>query len=1019
MCDSMVSQEVPQIIIDLVENFKENEHIYKSANYDEENTKVEFINPFFEALGWDVNNKNRASPRFKEVVFEDTIKIGGKAKAPDYSFRLGGQRIFFVEAKKPSVNIDTDKNPAYQIRRYGWSAKLPLCILTDFEELAVYETTTRPDKNQNASIGRIKYYKYTEYIEKWDEIYNIFSKDAVLSGKFDNYANNTKGLKKGTSEVDKEFLKEIDRWRELLARNIALRNPDITKDELNHAVQLTIDRIIFLRMAEDRGIEKYQQLKNLINLSSKNKDEYAVYEGFLEICRKADAKYNSGLFHFTEEKEISLDADNLTPTLKIDDKVFKDILAPMYYPDCPYEFSVISPEILGNVYERFLGKEIRLTKSHQAKIDYKPEVQQAGGIYYTPQYIVKFIVENTVGELIKDKTPNQVSKLRFLDPACGSGSFLLEIYQYLLDWHLDYYSNLERPPKDVIFTGKDGITRLTINEKKRIVLNNIFGVDIDSQAVEVTKLSLLLKVLEDQNKDVVEQQQKLFQERALPYLGDNIRCGNSLVNNQMLLDEDLDIDKIIELNPFDWEKEFPHVFEEGGFDAILGNPPYVKEGTNKNAFDGLRKSPYYQGKMDLWYLFGCKAIDLVKDNGLVSFIATNNWVTSFGASKFRNKVSKETKFDLFFDFGNYKVFDTAGIQTMIYIMRKNSADNNYHFNYAKILDDKLSVEDVNKLLRSKVSNDRLVKFKAAFNRKENENSYFNFIDEDISKVLDKISNANVTYLDKKEISTGIDVHQDFLNKKGAEKLNLPKGSGIFVISEEEKNNLNLDDNELSLIKPYYTTFELSRYFTNPENQFWVIYTKSDINKKIRKYPNIKQHFDKFKPIITSDNKPYGLHRARKEEIFTSEKIVATRKCLIPTFSYADFDVYVSQTFMVINSERFNLKYLTGILNSTTVQFWLKYKGKMQGNNYQLDKEPLLKIPILVDQENEIELTNLVDSMLNLNKELVNNHNNPHKKRIIENQIEITNDKINQFVYGLYNLSDEEIEIIKNDLINDD
>ena len=1012
----MVSQEVPQIIIDLVENFKENEHIYKSANYDEENTKVEFINPFFEALGWDVNNKNRASPRFKEVVFEDTIKIGGKAKAPDYSFRLGGQRIFFVEAKKPSVNIDTDKNPAYQIRRYGWSAKLPLCILTDFEELAVYETTTRPDKNQNASIGRIKYYKYTEYIEKWDEIYNIFSKEAVLSGKFDNYANNTKGLKKGTSEVDKEFLKEIDRWRELLARNIALRNPDITKDELNHAVQLTIDRIIFLRMAEDRGIEKYQQLKNLINLSSKNKDEYAVYEGFLEICRKADAKYNSGLFHFTEEKEISLDADNLTPTLKIDDKVFKDILAPMYYPDCPYEFSVISPEILGNVYERFLGKEIRLTKSHQAKIDYKPEVQQAGGIYYTPQYIVKFIVENTVGELIKDKTPNQVSKLRFLDPACGSGSFLLEIYQYLLDWHLDYYSNLERPPKDVIFTGKDGITRLTINEKKRIVLNNIFGVDIDSQAVEVTKLSLLLKVLEDQNKDVVEQQQKLFQERALPYLGDNIRCGNSLVNNQMLLDEDLDIDKIIELNPFDWEKEFPHVFEEGGFDAILGNPPYVKEGTNKNAFDGLRKSPYYQGKMDLWYLFGCKAIDLVKDNGLVSFIATNNWVTSFGASKFRNKVSKETKFDLFFDFGNYKVFDTAGIQTMIYIMRKTSADNNYHFNYARILDDKLSIEDVNKLLRSKVSNDKLVKFKASFNRKENENNYFNFIAEDISNVLNKISNLNVSYLDKNEISTGIDVHQDFLNKRGAEKLNLPKGSGIFVVSEEEKNSLNLYDNELSLLKPYYTTIELNRYYTNPNNKFWVIYTKSDINKKIRVFPNIKQHFDKFKSVITSDNKPYGLHRARKEEIFTSEKIIATRKCLIPTFSYADFDAYVSQTFMVINSKRFNLKYLTGILNSSTVQFWLKYKGKMQGNHYQLDKEPLLKIPIiLADNEKETNLINLVDSILSLNKELIINQNNYNKKRILEDQIELTNDKINQFVYELYNLSDDEIDIIKNNL----
>lgn len=1011
----MADIKVPPIIIDLVENFKENEHIYKSASYDEENTKVEFINPFFEALGWDVNNNQRSSPRFKEVVFEDTIKIGGKAKAPDYSFRLGGQRIFFVEAKKPSVNIDTDKNPAYQIRRYGWSAKLPLCILTDFEELAVYETTTRPDKNQSASIGRIKYYKYTEYIEKWDEIYNIFSKEAVLSGKFDNYANNTKGLKKGTSEVDKEFLKEIDRWRELLARNIALRNPNITKDELNNAVQLIIDRIIFLRMAEDRGIEKYQQLKNLISLSSKNKEEYAVYEGFLEICRKADAKYNSGLFHFTEEKEISLDADNLTPTLKIDDKVFKDILAPMYYPDCPYEFSVISPEILGNVYERFLGKEIRLTKSHQAKIDYKPEVQQAGGIYYTPQYIVKFIVENTVGELIKDKTPNQVSNLRFLDPACGSGSFLLEIYQYLLDWHLDYYSNLERPPKDVIFTGKDGITRLTINEKKRIVLNNIYGVDIDSQAVEVTKLSLLLKVLEDQNKDVVEQQQKLFQERALPYLGDNIRCGNSLVNNQMLLDEDLNIDQILELNPFDWEKEFSHIFEQGGFDAILGNPPYVKEGTNKNAFDGLRNSPYYQGKMDLWYLFGCKAIDLVKENGIVSFIATNNWITSFGASKFRNKVNNEAKFDLFFDFGNYKVFDTAGIQTMIYIMRKNSSDNNYHFNYAKILDEKLSIDDVNKLLRSKVSNDKLVKFRAAFNRKENENSYFNFIDEDISKVLDKISNANVTYLENNELSQGIVSPQEDLNKKNAEKLNdvYEVGTGIFVLNDEELKVMNLNEPEYAQIKPFYTTKQILRYFVNKKNQKWIIYNKSDINKNISKFPNIKKHLDKFKKINTSSNKPYGLHRARKEEIFTKEKIIATRKCLIPTFSYADFDVYVSQTFMIINSERINLKYLTGILNSTTVQFWLKYKGKMQGNNYQLDKEPLMKIPIiLTNEEQEIELVDLVNSMLCLNLELINNQNNPNKKRIIEDQIYLTNKKINQLVYELYNLTEAEINIVE-------
>ena len=222
----------PQKIIELVEDFKENKHEYTNADiFDEENTKVKFLNPFFEELGWNVRNEG-LSARFREVVFEDSIKVGKKTKAPDYSFRLGGERIFFVEAKKPSRDIANDKEHAFQVRRYGWSAGLPLCILTDFEELAIYDTTLKPEKNQSASIGRIKYYKYTEYVEKWDEIYDIFSKDAVLSGKFDNYANNVKHDKKGTSKIDDEFLKEIEQWRLLLARNIALRNEELSIEDL-------------------------------------------------------------------------------------------------------------------------------------------------------------------------------------------------------------------------------------------------------------------------------------------------------------------------------------------------------------------------------------------------------------------------------------------------------------------------------------------------------------------------------------------------------------------------------------------------------------------------------------------------------------------------------------------------------------------------------------------------------------------------------------------------------------------
>lgn len=1012
----MVSQEVPQIIIDLVENFKENEHLYKSASYDEENTKVEFINPFFEALGWDVNNKSRASPRFKEVVFEDTIKIGGKAKAPDYSFRIGGQRIFFVEAKKPSVNIDTDKNPAYQIRRYGWSAKLPLCILTDFEELAVYETTTRPDKNQTASIGRIKYYKYTEYIDKWEEIYNIFSKEAVLSGKFDNYANNTKGIKKGTSEVDKEFLKEIDRWRELLARNIALRNPEVTIGELNHAVQLTIDRIIFLRMAEDRGIEKYQQLKNLLELSSKNKDEYAVYEGFLEICKKADAKYNSGLFHFTEEKEISLDADNLTPNLKIDDKVFKDILAPMYYPDCPYEFSVISPEILGNVYERFLGKEIRLTKSHQAKIEYKPEVQKAGGVFYTPEYIVKYIVEKTVGDLIKDKTPKQVSKLRFLDPACGSGSFLLEIYQYLLDWHLDYYSNLERIPKDVIFTGKDGITRLTINEKKRIVLNNIYGVDIDTQAVEVTKLSLLLKVLEDQNKDVVEQQQKLFQERALPYLGDNIKCGNSLIGTDILEQEDLTMQEISKLNPFDWEDEFKEVFDDGGFDVVVGNPPYIKIQVMKE--NSPMSLEYYnknyvsakKGNYDSYIIFVEKAVSLMNQKGKFGFIIPHKFFNAQYGKPLRLYLKDNKLLDKIVHFGDIQVFENATTYSCLLFLNYSNSNS---FDFYKVND--------LKLLNSN-------KYWQTYSYDDLNDDSWTFLEKDVINILKKLKKNNhdklgsvakifvgtQTSADNIFILNCIDQNEDystFLNQNNEEII---LESAIFKpflknIKDKSFEPYMFVNSNYKLLFPYkiennkaipFTLKEIKRF---PKAYEYLLSNKKDLLKR----SNIKSNMWWIYPY------PKNL------AIMEDPKLIIPVLSLYPRLIYDETGYYMTGggggPFYGLRpyDNELSIFYLMGVLNSNIFNFYVSNKStQMRGGYFRYSKQYIEDFPIPLNFDSNI--VNYVQKVIYLNKQLFK-CNTPKEKRLIEKQIEITKKKINELVYEIYDLTDGEIEIIEKSI----
>jgi len=546
----------------LVERFQTNIDVYKKSAYNEAQVRREFIDPFFEALGWDVSNKQGFAEQYKEVVLEDTIKVGRSTRAPDYSFRIGGQRKFFVEAKKPAVNIKEDVSPSYQLRRYAWSAKLPLSIVTDFEELSVFNCQMKPDLKDKTSVGRIGYYTFDEYLDKFDALYDIFSKEAILKGSFDRYAQSTKG-KKGTAEVDREFLKEIESWREMLAKNIALRNPDVSIYELNYAVQKIIDRIIFLQICEDRGIEPYGQLQT-------NAEGKGVYTHLLNHFRLAESKYNSGIFDF--------ECDGITPALTIDDKVLKTIIQDLYYPKSPYEFSVLGVEILGNVYEQFLGKVIRLTAGHQAKVETKPEVKKAGGVYYTPLYIVEYIVENTVGKLIAGKTPEEIAAIKVLDPACGSGSFLIGAYSYLLRYHLDWYVGklsfkkkaFPKKYKEAVFQAKANEWYLTTAEKKRILLDNIFGVDIDSQAVEVTKMSLLLKVLEHESRESIDKQMKLGLEGVLPNLGGNIKCGNSLIGPEYYEQQQetlFDEAEMRRVNVFDWEddvKGFGRIMRRGG-----------------------------------------------------------------------------------------------------------------------------------------------------------------------------------------------------------------------------------------------------------------------------------------------------------------------------------------------------------------------------------------------------------------------------------------------------------------------
>ena len=1004
----------PQIIIDLVESFKKNEHIYKDSNlFDEENTKTDFINPFFEALGWDVTNKKHRSPQFKDVVYEKSIKVGTKTKAPDYEFRVGGTPIFFVEAKKPSVNIDTDKNPAYQIRRYGWSAKLKLCILTDFEELAVYETNIKPDKKQSASIGRVKYYHYSEYVEKWDEIASIFSKEAVLNGDFDNFAEaNSDKKKKGTGEVDDEFLKEMEHWRDLLARNIALRNKDLNEDALNYAVQITIDRILFCRMAEDRGIEKYG---TLLELTKKDN----IYQHLMEVFKIADLKYNSGLFCLSADPARHINRDMVTEHLTIDDGVFKEIFTNLYYPNSPYEFSVISPEILGQVYEQLLGSIIRLTPSHMAKVEVKPEVKKAGGVFYTPQYIVKYIVKNTLGELLKNKTPNQVSKLKILDPACGSGSFLLVAYQELLNYHLDYYTQLEKPPKDTVYQGKDGEWRLTISEKKRILKNNIYGVDIDFLAVEVTKLSLLLKVLEDQNKDVVEQQQKLFHERVLPDLSNNIKNGNSLVATD-ILEQDLSDDEIKSINPFDWKDEFKSVFENGGFDAIIGNPPYIKMQILRSIYP--KSSDYYKekyetsskGNYDIYVLFVEKAIQLLNNDGKMGYILPNKFFTANYGMPLRELIAENKNLYKIVHFGDQQVFENATTYTALLFLNKKT---NKTFEFDRISDLEQFkkgryVEDDNILDFSRVSSDEWV-----------------FVSGGEKEVFYKLFDMPNKIIDYTNVSQGLATSAD---KVYITPL-IEKLDDVSKIESKELNEIFLIENKV--LKPLVKGNEIKRY-EHPTNQNVLIYPynvdSDDVvpftRKEIHQYPlcfeYLKLNQAKLLKRSNVNSRNWWIYPYPKNlAVMAKPKIlyqVLSQKGSFTLDEKGEF-YYVGggnaggYAITTENNKISELKYLLGILNSKLTSFFVSKVGScFRGGFYSFGKHSFEKFPLPSENLENKELEDLVDRMISLNKEL-SQAIVPRDKKLLQKQIETIDNQINQVVYHLYELTDAEIKIIEENI----
>jgi type I restriction-modification system DNA methylase subunit len=670
-----VRDQGKELVKGLVKKFEDDYAAYtrSASSYNETLLRVDFLNPFLEALGWDVDNKKGAPQHLREVIHEDIVLIDNDEKSvskkPDYAFRLGIERKFFLEAKKPSVAVATSDPSAFQVRRYGWNAQMPISILTNFDKLAIYDCSNRPLSTDNASVARIAIYSFTDYVEKFDEIYDQISREAVYSGKFDTIfsANRTR---MGTEPFNEFFLNQIERWRRRFAEDLLTNNKSLTQEEMNFLLQRLLNRIIFLRVCEDRNLEKYESLKNVQS-----------YQGLKKLFLNADQRYNSGLFNFIE--------DELSLNVKIGNDVLIQVFRELYFPESPYAFAVVEADVISEIYEIYLGKEVQLMPGERIKVVERPEVVESSGIVSSPRYIVDAIVQRTLEPLCRGKTPTELAHLRVADIACGSGIFLLAAYEYLLNYHLEWYlRDGAEKYRNCVYEGAGGSWYLTLYEKQRILSNNIYGVDLDLQATEVSQFSLFLKVLENESTASVKAHLDTYKMRALPNLSENIQWGNSLVEPDTYKQFDLDIsassEKFSKVLPFDWARSFPRVMVSGGFDAIIGNPPYirmqnmVKYSPDEVLYYKSPFSPYTTAKsdnFDKYALFIEKSLSLLKPSGYFGYIVPNKFFKTRAGASLRQLIASYKYLSAIVDFGVQQVFaGQTTTYTCILVLRKAVSD---------------------------------------------------------------------------------------------------------------------------------------------------------------------------------------------------------------------------------------------------------------------------------------------------------------------------------------------------------
>lgn len=991
---------VKQNIHNLVERYEADREYYLTDRYNETLLRSDFLDPLFELLGWDIKNRAGRPTNEREVILEEPLKAGASenTKKPDYTFRLFAERRFFLEAKKPCVHIDEVDAPARQARRYGYTANLKITILSNFEYLMIYDASVKVEESDTNQKALIKKYHYTEYEEKFDELNALLGKESVYSGQFDEVWQDIEVRLKQWS-VDKQFLKQINEWRLLLGKEILAADPSIDIELLGDEVQSYINKILFLRVCEDRNIETY---KNLLSIADKGQ-----FNELLNKFKKADSRYNSGLFDQALSEQVVCNASS----------AFWTIIRQLYFPESPYSFSVFSSDILGHIYEIFIAEKLAIVGG-ELRIVKKPENQDRD-VVTTPTYIIREILRQTITPLCCGKSDKDILKLKIADIACGSGAFLLEAFQLLNDILIDYYIQHDTSKLVQI---SDNSYRLKYAVKKRLLTNCIFGVDKDFNAVEACKFGLLLKLLENEDST------SLMRERpVLPTLDSNVHFGNSLLSNG-----DVNISDVDAINPFD--------FERLRFDAIIGNPPYLTTEGMKNVtpkelplYKKKYKSAYKQ--FDKYIVFIERALDLIKDNGMLGYIVPLKFMKVGAGQELRRLISTQKSLEAITSFGACQVFAGKSNYTCLLILKKAKHTSFRYCEVSNLNEWKLAdkntfptdTKSINEIAertwplfpeRLRNAYEAIISCSTNLVDITGEDNIFNGIQTSANKVyiFNPISESDNTYTfeignDTWEVEKEV-TRPYFQTSRGNDNLNTYRTfrpNARVVFPYKKNNDGKLEEIPLDDIESDYPL--LYRY---------LIAHMDILNSPTRD----------IKPEPTTPNEwhRYGRHQSL-DACNLPEKIIVGVLSTGDKYAVDTFSTFVSSggtagycMIALPEDTQYSIYYLQAILNSKYLEWISSLYGEIfRGGFIARGTKVLKQLPIrIIDFENDDEklahdnIAELQKHLIRIGDRLDSLHGNKRRRTILERQFAISKQQLADKIMHLYGLEeyDSIIPVIK-------